>query len=270
MKPNTLSDTYPSNFTNYIRLIGVFSAATYLSLAAAAWAQPSPKPAERSPSLLWEAWYTITIEKKGEKPFKYAYYQDKIEKKDGRYIFFNKLWKKEDQYINEESLGTFSKDDNELTPLFFDFYSKYRQTETKLHGEIDEKRHLSVKGTRGNQPIPEVKNKPLAKGVILSADFPIWIRTHLKDLRPLRSVTFLTIFEDNLELGYSPVAGHVTLARIDDYARTNQLKKLEVEYDSRKSTWYVDEEGVAVRIEMHSLNAVVEKTPEATAKLFLQ
>lgn len=65
--------------------------------------------------LLWDHWYVITLN--GKVP--YGYYNEKTETKDGRYIMSINLWKQEENFVNHESMGVYSKTDDVLTPLFF-------------------------------------------------------------------------------------------------------------------------------------------------------
>src|SRR5688572_7979786 len=80
--------------------------------------------------VLWDHWYTMTLNKRTH----YGYYNEKVEIRGDKIHFQNTLFKKEEGFINEEQLGTVATNDARLAPLYFNFHSTYRATETNIDG----------------------------------------------------------------------------------------------------------------------------------------
>ena len=75
--------------------------------------------------VVWDYWYTVTVQK-----IPAEIENEKVVMHGDKLQFMQHVWKKEEGYINEEQLGAFAKADPDLTPLFFNFRSTYRTTET--------------------------------------------------------------------------------------------------------------------------------------------
>jgi hypothetical protein len=235
------------------------------SATAVASPAPAATKATASSKTIWDAWYTVTVGKGSH----YAYYNDRVESREGRLFFQNRFWKNEEGYVNEEQLGAFSEDSPELKPLFFNFHSTYRTTETTIDGTVQDGRQLTVKARKGGQELPLGK-KSLPPGVILSAFFPVWLGQKLKTLKPDQSATFTGILEDGLESAFAPMPGRIRAAKPDAFATKNQVRKVTVNFRDMDSVWYVDERGIPARIEMPAMKAVVEKVSREKARKFLQ
>jgi hypothetical protein len=238
-------------------------AALFLLLAAPALAAPAP-PAPKD-KILHDAWYTVTV-----KPdVRYAYYNDRVELRGGRLFFQNKFWKQEEGYLNEEQIGAYAADDAELTPLFFNFHSTFRTTETTIDGNVKDGKSLTVKIRKGNTDLPIVK-RSIPNKAILSLFFPLWLGKRLSQLKVGSPVTFTTILEDNIDVGFSPVNGTARLEKPDEFATKTKTSRLTVDYRDQRSFWYVEQSGMPVRIDMRDQKAVTDRvTPEA-AKRFLE
>ena len=232
----------------------------------------APQPAVREPAaapeagdkVLWDSWYTVTVNKKNH----YGYYNDKVFERGGRVTFQNHFWKSEEGFINEEQLGAIAENNAELTPVFFNFRSSYRSVETNIDGSVGAKLQLTVKAKSGGkerQPII----RTLPKGLFVSSMFPLWIARQLPSLKPGQSRNFMTLLEDNLELAYRNIPGTATVEQPDEIARRTKTSKVTVSYLDRKSTWWIEPSGNAVRIEMPAQKIVVERVPREQAKAFL-
>ena len=145
-------------------------------------------------SKLWDEWFTIRV-----LPNKrYGYYHEKVTRIDDKIRYQEESWKSEEGFINEEQIGAFAQDDEDLTPLFFNFRSVYRATESLIDGNVKDW-HLTVRIKRNGKEEPLIK-KGIAKHTILSTHFPIWIHRHVGELQPGKTKSFSAILEDNLEL----------------------------------------------------------------------
>jgi hypothetical protein len=214
--------------------------------------------------LLWNSWYTMTI---GEK-IPYGYYNDRVERRDGKIAYQNQLWRSEEGFINEEKVVSFGKDDENVTPLLFNFNGIYRESEINIDGTFTGTT-LKVKARRNKQALPPVEASVSSKA-FLSTLFQAWIGKHLAGLTPGKRLPFVTLFEDlGLDNHYAPINGSITLEGDDDFAKKTGTKKLSVETADEKSIWHVLPSGEAVRIEKPGQHLVIEKKTEAEARRFL-
>lgn len=247
--------------------IQILTAALGLTLSSTASASPKG-PVSPSVETLWHEWYTITVSTPTGKRVPFGYYSDLAERTQGRIRFQNQMWKKEEGFINEESLGAFAQDDATLTPLFFNFRSAYRDTETVIDGTVQQNRKIGVRSRRGGQENPLIQ-VTLSQGAIFSSHFPVWLQRRLPTLRADRWEAFTTILEDSLEMRFKAVPGRVRLEKEDATAQRLKARRLTVHYRDQDSTWYVDAKGIPLRIEIPSQNAVVERVTEKQARSFL-
>jgi hypothetical protein len=263
-----------------------------LSLALAA---PSPSPAPPSPTpskseaplkpvgvastadvlegrrkgdvLLWDNWYTITVNGKSH----YAYYNERVEVRNGRVFYRYESWKSEEGYVNEERLGVLSEPNPDLVPMVFNYLSTYRSSETQIDGtaeNVSSGRVLTVKISKGKAAQPSVRRN-LPSKAIFSALFPVWLGARLPTLKEGKTVGFLAVPEDNLELGFQPSSGNVRLEPHDDVSRKTGTFRVSVSYRDLRSTWYVDKNGAAERMEMPGIKTVVERVTKQKAEKFL-
>ena len=241
--------------------------ASFLFLAVALSAEAAPAKVDAGSgvrsALLWNSWYTMTV---GEKiPF--GYYNDKVERRDGKIAYQNQLWKTEEGFINEERVVSFGKDDANVTPLLFNFLGTYRDSEFTIDGTFNGTK-LNVKGRKSKQNLTPIETSVPAKA-FLSTLFQVWIGKHLSELAPGKRMTFSTLFEDSLDTRYAPVNGSMTLEAEDAYSKKSGTKKLTIELADVKSVWYVLPSGESVRIEKPDQHLVIEKKTEAEARRFL-
>jgi hypothetical protein len=219
-------------------------------------------PAKKS-ELLWNSWYTMTVG--GKIPF--GYYNDRVERKDGKIAYQNQLWKMEEGFINEERVVSFGKDDANLSPLLFNFLSTYRDTEMSIDGTF-KGTELVVKARKGKEALRPM-NVSVSSKVFLSTLFQAWLGKRLGELKPGKRLSFTTLFEDSLDTRYAGIPGGVTLEAEDETAKRAGAKKLAVELGGVKSIWYVLPTGEAVRIEKPDQKLVIQKSTEAEARRFL-
>jgi hypothetical protein len=213
--------------------------------------------------LLWNSWYTMTVG--GKVPF--GYYNDRVERKDGKIAYQNQLWKMEEGFLNEERVVSFAKDNDSLTPLLFNFHATYRDTELAIDGTFTGA-ELVAKARKQKENLTPIRTNVPSKA-FLSTLFQTWLGRKLPEMKPGKRLSFSTIFEDALETRYSTIPGNVVLEAEDETAKKTGTKKLAVELGGMKSVWYVLPTGEAVRIEKPDQKLVIQKTTEAEARRFL-
>lgn len=213
---------------------------------------------------VFDAWYTIAAEKN----IPYGYYHDHLEKKGDRLYYQSHIWKKEEQFTNEEQLGLYAQDDEDLKPLIYNFRSLYRTTETIIDGTVNEKNIFKVTAKQGNKSLPAFQ-RSLPKKLIFSTFFPIWIQRHFTQADLGKSKSLMTIYEDSYESHFETKSGSVRLEADDDFAKANQAKKFTATIAGQKSTWYLDPKGVPLKILMHANHVMILKTTESQAKKYL-
>lgn len=223
-----------------------------------------PLTAQAGDKTLWDEWYTMTINGK----IHYGYYNEHVEKRKDHLFFKNDVWKREEDYINREALGAEAQDDEKVSPLFFNFHSTYRTNETTIDGNV-QGTMLTVKAKRTDKDYP-VSKRGIPSKTILATFFPVWLGRHLPALKDGRVLDFTTVMEDNIELAWSPVEGHVKLEKPDELAKKTRTTKVSVDYGSSHTVWWVDERGCAWRIEMPEQKVVVERATKNTAIRFLE
>jgi hypothetical protein len=256
-----------------LSLISLVSLLALPAFAAPASSPTTPPPALQAAAkeakesgksgLLWNAWYTMTV---GEK-IPYGYYNDKVERRDGKIAYQNQLWKTEEGFINEERVVSFGKDNENVSPLLFNFLGTYRDSEFSIDGTFSGTK-LNVKARRSKQALAPIETNVPEKA-FLSTLFQVWIGKHLSAMTPGKRLSFVTLFEDALDTHYAPVNGAITLEAEDDYAKKTNSKKMTVELSDVKSVWYVLASGEAIRIEKPDQHLVIEKKTEAEARRFL-
>jgi len=234
-----------------------------LSLILLSFAQPSLAVEKPKTDVLWDSWYTVTLT--GNIP--YGFYHDRIEKKDGKVAFKNEFWKKEEGSISEEKLVVFAEDNLELKPVLFNFQSTYKNTKIDIDGNVKDK-NIIVKARKDGKDLKPI-TRNLTNGTFFSSLFPVWVGKRLETLKEGKLVSFTTLLEDNLDKGYAPVSGSFRLEKNDEFAKQHQAKKIAVDYQNRKSIWYLGKNGEAIKILMKDPDATVEKTSEAIARKFL-
>jgi hypothetical protein len=232
--------------------LAVIASATFATAASA------PKS-----DLLWNSWYTMTVG--GKIPF--GYYNDRVERKDGKIAYQNQLWKMEEGFLNEERVVSFAKDNDTLTPLLFNFHATYRDTEIAIDGTFTGT-ELVAKARKQKENLTPIRVGVSSK-VFLSTLFQTWLGRRLPEMKPGKRLSFTTLFEDALETRYASIPGNVVLEVEDDTAKKTGTKKLAVELGGMKSVWYVLPTGEAVRIEKPDQKLVIQKTTEAEARRFL-
>ncbi len=239
-----------------------------LSLCISSISFPTHSEAADAGKPLWDSWYTV-----GVNNTPYAYYNEKVELKKDRVVFLHRMWKLEEGFLNEEQLGAVSANNPELTPMFFNYRSVYRGTEKTMDGTLGDKdRALSVTVKAGDPKKPEAKiyKKVIPKGVIFSQFFPVWLGLKLPSLKPGKSTSFSTILEDDASNGFTPVGGNVTVESPDEFAKKSGTTRLKVVYRGETNHWWVNDKGMAEKIEMPKSNVLVQKVTQEKAEAFLK
>jgi hypothetical protein len=228
--------------------------------------KPTPQNASKSATTLWDEWYTVTIAGKVH----YGYYNERVELRSGgsQVYLKNEFWKQEEGFINREDIGVVSENGAQLTPMFFNFHSVYRTTETIIDGNVKDGKFLSVRIKRGGEDLPIVQ-RTIPSKVFFSTLFPFWLGKQLPTLKEGDIRNFETVMEDNLELGFAPMEGQIKFEKPDDFARTNGYKKIRVDSRGIRFWWWVNADGVAMKIEMPEQKIVVTRSKKETAKKFL-
>jgi len=235
----------------------------------------APRPAPAAPptgaaktAKSWDHWYTVTI----LPGTRYAYYHETLEKNRGRLHFKTEMWKKEEGFINSEQLGVFSEDNADLTPLFYNFHATYRESEASIDGTAASGR-LQIRIRRNGAELP-VLNRGLPGKAFFSSLFPVWMSRRLRELpagaAESASIAFTAILEDNQDAGFPAETGRLQVATPDDYAKSSKSLRVLVDFNSQKSTWYLDQSGAPVRIEIPAQNTRVERVTEKQARSFLE
>jgi len=225
-----------------------------------AWAEPKAK----SDKTLSDDWYTISLGAGAQKQA-YGYYNDRVEIKKGRLFYQNHVWKKEDDYINEEQLGAFAENNAELTPLFFNFHSTFRTSETTIDGTVIDGKTLSVRIKKAGSELPVVKKGFVSK-TFFSVFFPYWLKAHQSEILPNHSASFKTILEDNIDQGFSTVYGSVKIEKPDAFAEKTGTKKFQIDYRDLRSYWWLNSEGTCVRMELPQQKMLIEKVSKSQAE----
>jgi len=203
-------------------------------------------------------WYTVTVANK----IHYAYYNETISKLSNRYHYQSKMIKNEEGFINEESVGAFAEATQTLKPLFFNFLSKYRNTETQIDGTIQPDGALMIKGHKGNETIGPIKKAATEKS-IFSSMFPLWVQLNFDRLKKEKTLSFKAIIEDGLEDGFLPLNGRITLDPKDPL-------KAKVEFRNSIYFWNFNPKGWMTRMENPAQQMVIEATTQQGAENFLK
>jgi hypothetical protein len=217
---------------------------------------------------IWDYWYTVKIGKSTP----YGYYHELVEEKQGRYSFQNQYWKSEEGLINEEQSGVFCLNDDLLTPLFYNFRKTHKKTETIFDGNIVDGKSMSVRIKEGGKEFPLVQ-RSLQKGAIFSIDFPLYLKQKVKSLKLGQRVSYIAIVEDDIKGGFAPISGNILLKEADEFAKSSKTTLIHVMFYERTSSWYLDKDGIAVRIDFPSTTpsqkVTAERVSEKVAKAFL-
>lgn len=262
-KPHSFSQKATSVFVLGMSLAFLQTAEAKSTVKTEKAAKSVSKKDDGKSSLLWNSWYTMTV--KGKIPF--GYYNDRVEKKDGKFAYQNQLWKKEEGFINEERVVSFAKDNETLSPILFNFLATYRDAELVIDGTFSGT-ELVAKIRRNKKSVAPIRASVPSKA-FLSTLFQVWMGRHLDQLVVGKSLSFVTLFEDALDSRFSAVNGSVTLEKDDELATKTKSKKIAVVLSEMKSTWYLLPSGEAVRIEKPDQDLVIERKTESEALHFL-
>ena len=214
--------------------------------------------------VVWDYWYTVSVKKIPAEA-----YNEKVVMHDDKLQFMSHVWKKEEGFINEEQLGAFSKADTDLSPLFFNFRSTYRASETVVDGNVHDGKTLVLKVRKGGEALPTVTRSIIPK-TFFSVFFPVWLHKMVPTLKEGKTVSFSAILEDDIEHGFESEVGSIRLEKADEFATSSATKKILVDFRSVRSYWYVDAQGAPVRTVMPETGAVIERVSKDKADEFLK
>ena len=218
-----------------------------------------------SQNVLWDAWYIVTV----NDTVPYAYYNEKAEITDGRAHLQLRIWKKEEGFINEENIGAFSKDDAELTPLFYNYGGTYKSAQTIIDGTIDADHWLNVRVRKGGQESTPAR-KQVTKNTILSYMFPIWLARKISSLKQDQVTSFYALSEEAADNGFPITTGSVTLMKPDDIATKTGTKRIKVTFMDGDAFWWVKPSGFAIAINRPAGKTLIQLVPKEKALGFLK
>jgi hypothetical protein len=218
--------------------------------------------APQKPKVLWDRWYTLTIDPK----IRYGYYNEKAESRGDTLFLQTQIWKKEEDFINQEQMGILSKAD--LTPMAYNFRSTFRSSEATLDGTIDEQRVLNVKSKNTNKQDQSLK-KQLPQNVIFSSAFPLWIGKNIERLKPKAPISFQAFLEDSPQEDFRVESGVVIRQEPDALAKSMKLARLSVRFRNQDSTWWVRENGDAHQIHLPGQKLWIKEVPKDVALKYL-
>ncbi|MGK5089495.1 hypothetical protein WDW86_18240, partial [Bdellovibrionota bacterium FG-2] len=215
--------------------------------------------------LLWDAWFTVAI----EGTIRYQYYNERVEIRGNRIFFQYQSWKNEEGFINEEQLGAVSEKNAELTPVFFNYHSAFKNNEVTIDGTLTDGKFITTKIRKTGVDFPPSK-RALPQKMIWSQFFPVWLGLKLPSLKTGQGGAFLAFAEDNPDPNAGIEKGLLRLEKPDDRAQRTKTKRLVVEFRGLRSVWWVEPNGCVARIELPTQKAVVQRVPEAEAKKFFE
>src|SRR6185437_9306908 len=197
-------------------------------------AQTSRAPKSK---VVWDYWYAVAV-----KSLPYEMENDKVILEGDKLRFQEHVWKKEEGFINQEELGAFAMADMSLTPLFFNYRSAYRTTETVVDGTVHDGKNLVVNVRKAGQSLPTISHS-ISSGTFFEVFFPLWIGKELKILKTGQTGAFTTIFEDGIEDGFDSKSGSIRIETPDDFANKTHTTKLAVDISDLRTYWWVDSRG---------------------------
>ncbi len=228
-------------------------------------APPPAASAAKTPKLVYEAYYTVTILPNTP----YGWYSDRVEEIDGKIAFKNRFVKTDSGITREEILTSLSTQDARLQPIFFNFQTIRGVDSTEIDGTIKNQTQLTAK-IRVNQNVRPDVQRSVPKGTFWSSVFTLWLKKNGPQLKPGESKVFNAILEDNTAGSFDPVPGRVSLESPDEFAKTQKATRYKVNYGGSNTYWYLDPAGVPVRIDFPDANRRVEKAPKEVAENFLK
>ena len=229
-------------------------------------AAPTASESSKDDKVLWDVWYTATL----NGTLHYIYYNEKAEIKGKKIHMQVNLWRQEDGFINEEQIGEFAENSPNLTPLFYNFHSVAKGLETMIDGTVEnDGKLLTVRVRKGKQ------DQPVVKGVLPPKTFfsqftPIWLGTRISAMPQGKTFSFSSILEDRADLGFKPITCQIRKEAPDEIANRTKTSRVWVDCTNLKSFWWVDEQGHTARIEVPEQSVVVERVEKAVALKFFE
>lgn len=216
-------------------------------------------------TILWDSWYTVTLGSKN----RYAYYHEKAELVDKQLKFSTKMWKLENGFINQEHIGTLSKNTADLQPDFYNMIHIERGTEKQIDATMNGK-VLQTKVRQSGKNLPPAQ-QVIPKGAFFSTVFPMWLGKNASAMKPKTPVPFTTITEGVVHQSpQKPRSGTVYLDSPDTYAKKTSTKRLQVQLGGQGSTWWILPSGEVQKIYYPKTQALVQKTTKKKAQGFLK
>ncbi len=237
---------------------------------------PVPQ-SERQTEILWENWYTVTLNQNTP----YGYYMERLEIRrelknsadknivdNSRYFFKNSFWKKEEGFINEEHTGALASISPFLKPILYNYHSKYRATETNIDGTIDANGKTFRTSFQQPGAPPEVYKSRINKNTIFSVFFPVWLKNEISNNPPgKKTIKFNAILEDQPKI--KSVSGWIKIQEPDEIATKTKTTRILVKFGASQSLWFINQDGVTERIEKPDAGMLVQRVTKQDALDFL-
>lgn len=212
---------------------------------------------------IYDQWYAVA-----GKSGVVSAYQERLEDRGGKLFFQVRSWRKEGDQITEESVGGLATGDESLTPQFFNLHSASGGNETTVDASFQGRVLIAKVSTGGKAKAPIRKQVPA--GAILSNFFPVLIKSKLATLKPGKAVAFAALLEDGHAQGFPVLNGSLKLESPDEFAKQNKAAKLSVKFAGMSNTWWVDDKGSAIKIDIPAAGLRVERATQAQADEFLK
>jgi len=198
----------------------------------------------------------------------YGYYNERVEKRDGKLFFKTETHILEENFINEEQVGAYAEDDLGFTPLFFNARSTYRGQETLIDGNVVDGKQFTAKTRIGSTESPLVRLN-LPPGAIFSQFFPLWLARQVSSLKGSATKSFLALLETSKDTQFRPVHGRIKLDTPDDFATLSKTTKVSVTFNDQVTHWWLDSNGTMVKITKPDNGMVTEISTREKAEQFL-
>jgi hypothetical protein len=252
--------------------IRIFSLALIASFIGAAPARHAIAAQAKS-KILWDLWYVVVfIDPAIRKKFIVFYFNEKVEDAGDRIKVQVNTWKKEGPTVAEEHVGEVLRNNSQLSPVLYNFNATSGPESVTIDAKISAagKAYVAKLRARDHGGKTTELERKLPEGTILSYAFSAWLGKNLSALLDQKVVVgFVTFQEDNLQDGFPVVTGKIRVDKPDEYSKSNNLIRLQLDY-SGPITWWVRPSGEVWRIVAPSRNMEVLRVTESEARKSFQ